>query len=228
MKISKIILVFYFICGITFILLERFETGIIVILTKSLIIPSLIVYFYFVIQDYRNTLFKLISFALVFSWIGDITLQLTMYNENFFIIGLCAFLITQLIYSIAFFSTTGKKSIIISRPYLLIPVIGYGFGLIFYLYDGLGDKTIPVIIYSLVILLMLTAVINRYGRVISISFYYVLIGAVLFVISDSLIAINRFKYPFDLARVIIMSLYILAQFLIVSGCIKQLKSRSVG
>jgi len=74
-----------------------------------------------------------------------------------------------------------------------------------------------------VILSMLTSAINRLEKVNTSSYYFVLIGAVLFVISDSAIAINKFSLHFESSGIVVMTTYIIAQYLIVSGFIKQSK-----
>jgi uncharacterized membrane protein YhhN len=49
------------------------------------------------------------------------------------------------------------------------------------------------------------------------SYSFVLIGAILFIISDSLIAINKFAYSIPLSGLWVMATYIAAQYLIVEG-----------
>jgi uncharacterized membrane protein YhhN len=72
---------------------------------------------------------------------------------------------------------------------------------------------------------MLAAALNRYGKVNGLSYILVVIGAILFVASDSMIAINRFIEKFDFARVLTMACYITAQYLIVVGSIRQDQSK---
>lgn len=159
--------------------------------------------------------------ALVFSWLGDITLQLKEKNDLFFMIGLSCFLLAQVMYLIAFFSTEGENVLFFKKVYLILPVILFGVILLYILYDGLGDMKIPVVIYAAVILTMLTSALNREKKVNKRSYILVLIGAILFVLSDSMIAINKFGYSFILSNVAIMTTYITAQYLIVIGCLKQ-------
>ena len=83
---------------------------------------------------------------------------------------------------------------------------------------------LPVIIYAAVILTMLSGAINRIEKVNRKSYYLVLAGAVLFVISDSSIAINKFSHQFESSGIVIMSTYIVAQYLIVAGYISQFRS----
>jgi uncharacterized membrane protein YhhN len=80
---------------------------------------------------------------------------------------------------------------------------------------------IPVIIYAVVILTMLAGAINRIEKVNRQSCIMVLAGAILFVISDSAIAVNKFSYQFESSEIVVMSTYVLAQFLIIKGYIRQ-------
>jgi len=159
--------------------------------------------------------------ALTFSWAGDIALEFTSVNGNIFILGLLFFLLAHIMYLIVFTTTPGKNSILSNHIYLLIPVLFFGFGLISLLYKDLGEMKIPVILYAFVILLMLTGAINRIEKVNRKSYWLILAGAILFVISDSAIAINKFSIPFKGSSVTIMTTYIIAQYLIIKGYICQ-------
>ena len=88
------------------------------------------------------------------------------------------------------------------------------------LWPKLGEMQIPVLVYSIVITLMGLAALDRYGAVSPKSFWKVLIGALLFILSDSLIAYSRFGQEIveiSLPGFWIMLTYILAQFLIITG-----------
>jgi uncharacterized membrane protein YhhN len=84
---------------------------------------------------------------------------------------------------------------------------------------NLGDLTIPVFIYALVSLQCYCLLLKAFwcGRNRQIG---ILIGAVLFVSSDSLVAFNKFYNPLVLSSFIIMITYLIAQYLIVSGILK--------
>ena len=73
---------------------------------------------------------------------------------------------------------------------------------------------IPVAFYALTISAMLWRALARLGEpnIARASAWLAAIGAVLFVISDSLIGINRFVAPFDAARYAIIVTYWLGQF----------------
>lgn len=210
----------YFVIGILYIALGDQSPFLIRLAIKALIIPVLMIIF---LINFRHNLTKLnalILSGLLFSWAGDVIIDFS------FILGLVSFLLAQIMYLSAFFLTPGKNVIFSNRFYLLIPVILFGIILIYFLYDDLADMKIPVIIYAIVILTMLAAAINRLEKVSIFSYYLVLAGAILFVISDSAIAVNKFSWHFKHSGPIIMSTYLAAQYLIVMGCIRQFRNKA--
>jgi uncharacterized membrane protein YhhN len=213
--------ILYFIAGIVFIILETLGSVWTGIAVKSLIIPLLIWLYLRFAKGQWNRFHSMIIMALVFLWMGDVLLQLTQFQESFFLVGLASFLVAQLIYMVAFFITPGRNILFFKKIYLIVPVALYGWGILSLLSDGLGDMKLPVTVYTVVILSMLLAAINRKKKVNRQSYLLVFAGAILFVLSDSMIAINRFTQPFELARIAIMSSYITAQFLIAVGCTRQ-------
>ncbi len=211
----------YFAAGIAFIALETIGAVWIGIVVKSLIIPLLIWLYLKFSMGHWNRFHSLIIIALVFSWLGDVTLQLTQFRESYFMIGVGCFLIAQLLYALAFFTTPGKNTLLFRKVYLIIPVILYGLGILWLLNDSLGDMRLPVTLYTVVIMTMLLAAINREKKVNRQSFLLVLAGAIIFVVSDSILAINKFAQPFELGRIASMTSYITAQYLIAVGCTRQ-------
>jgi uncharacterized membrane protein YhhN len=211
----------YFSIGIICIAFETIGTRWPALIAKALLMPVLFIFYCHQIKDQVNNFHRMIISALLFSWLGDITLEFQWVNDIFFMIGLSCFLIAQIIYLTAFFSTKGQNVLFFSRIYLLLPVIAYGIFMIFLLYGGLGEMKVPVIIYTVVILTMLSSSLNRENKVNRQSYILVLIGAILFVLSDSMIAIDKFRFPFALSGIAIMITYITAQYLIALGCLKQ-------
>lgn len=213
--------ILYFTTAIAFIALESIGVVWIGIGVKTLIIPMLIWLYMRFARGHWNHFHSLIITALAFSWAGDIMLQLTQFQESFFLMGLASFLVAQIIYMVAFMITPGKNILFFSKIYLFVPVVLYGWGILWLLSDGLGDMKLPVTVYTVVILSMLLAAINREKKVNRQSFLLVFAGAILFVLSDSMIAINRFSQSWELARIAIMSSYVTAQYLIALGCTRQ-------
>jgi uncharacterized membrane protein YhhN len=166
---------------------------------------------------------NLLLAGLFFSWCGDVLLLFDASNQLFFIFGLACFLITHLLYIIYFLKISSAGISLLKKwPLLTIAVMGYTLTLVIMLFPHLGDLKIPVIIYAAVICTMLLCSLRVFLKVIVPANRYFLSGAVLFVISDSILAINKFYQPFAYAAVLIMLSYCIAQYFIVTGCIKQL------
>ena len=191
-------------------------------ITKYLMMPMLMMHVIFNSLKKISDVFLLLI-ALLFCWFGDILLMYTSNNDNYFLFGLAAFLIAHLFYIFTFrkFKYADQKTNF--KTGYAIPVLIYSGGLMTYLIPHLEDMLIPVIAYAIVISIMAIAALMRMGRTTSYSFSFVLYGAILFVISDSIIAVNKFTSPITNAGLFIMVTYIMAQYLIVNGCLLHLK-----
>ncbi|NCB09313.1 MAG: lysoplasmalogenase [Bacteroidia bacterium] len=163
--------------------------------------------------------------AFLFSWFGDIFLMFSGDNFSFFILGLFSFLLAQVSYIILFLRTIhhqGNISYLKKKSFYFLFFVGYGLLVYVLLFPHLdGILKIAVLVYMLALLGMSAMALNRFGNVPLSSARYVFIGSVLFVVSDTLIAINKFVVALPYERVLIMTTYMLAQFLIVRGLLKQ-------
>jgi uncharacterized membrane protein YhhN len=192
------------------------------VIFKPLIMVTLIVYYRSSVSDIDRS--PSVLLAMFFSFAGDLLLMFESKNEIFFILGLVAFLLAHLFYIFAYRQHRSESHADqlqgVQKFRMAFPVILAGSGLVVVLYPVLGVLKIPVLIYAAVIVVMVLHALFRFGRTTASSFWMVFGGAVLFMISDSILAINKFLSPVSLAGVAIMSSYIAAQFLIVSGLIK--------
>jgi len=145
--------------------------------------------------------------GLIFSLAGDIFLMLP---SDRFISGLLSFLLAHLFY-IAAFTFEGARS---PGVLVAVPLLIYGALMLRILLPHLGSMRVPVVIYMLVILLMAWQALNRWMMTAEQGSVLTLAGALLFVVSDSLLALNRFKSRFRGAQIYIMSSYFMAQWLI--------------
>jgi len=153
----------------------------------------------------------LIILALCFSAAGDILLE-----QGFFIYGIGAFLIAQLNYATYF--VRSWQSIKRRWP-LTVMLIAYVMLMAFILTPNLGDLQIPVFAYLIVIAFMgLLAVQSQ------LPFIWAVAGVLIFITSDSLIAIDRFLHPIPMSSYFIMITYYVAQWMIVTGCLKKAQS----
>ena len=200
-------------------------------LVKPLLMPLLMAWFFFS-APVRTALERWTLAALAFSWGGDVFLLFTDRSEAWFIAGLSSFLFGHLCYIQAFrqgpflpaqtpFGGQAPERGLRPIAWAALPVLAFAGFLFWTIWPGLGEMALPVGIYSLVIASMAIAALNRYRKVSSTSFGMVLAGALIFVISDSTIAWNKFYQPFDAAGAVIMVTYLTAQLLIVAGVLAQ-------
>jgi uncharacterized membrane protein YhhN len=101
-----------------------------------------------------------------------------------------------------------------------MPFLLAGTGLLTVLYPNLASLLWPVVAYAAVLVTMVIVALFRYGRTSTASFGLVFGGAVLFMISDSLLAMNKFHAPIQQAGLLIMITYCVAQGLIAEGMLK--------
>jgi uncharacterized membrane protein YhhN len=151
--------------------------------------------------------------ALAFSWLGDVLLLF----KGYFVFGLAAFLVAHIFYILVFNLENPLKNALNSKHLWAKALIAvYSVGLLSYLLPNLpNDLKIPVVAYALTISTMLVAALNRVDFVEKSSAQWVLVGAILFVLSDSMIAISQFITRFPLSGEAIMLTYAMGQFLIV-------------
>ncbi len=190
---------------------------------KPLLMPVLAYFFYINFSKPLNTFGKAIIAALFFSWGGDVLLMFQAKHELYFVFGLVSFLIAHLFYCYAFTKTKrpNKSGEIFKNPWLVLPFLCYGLGLMYILWPHLADMRIPVLVYGLIIMAMAIFAGNRYGKVNYSSFSAIFLGALIFISSDSLIALNKFYTPVLYSALWIMLTYCLAQYLIVRGALLQ-------
>lgn len=185
------------------------------VFTKTLIIPALIMYFALSTPNRKS--YYLFIVALIFAWLGDVLL---LGGSRFFLYGLLSFLVMQLIYTFIFLKDW--KSNLYTVLFSLVILIGYGVFLCNYLWDFLFGDRVPVIVYSVAITAMAFTAINRSALIKGYS--SVVMGVLLFVFSDTVLSVDNFGPGLKYGGLMVMSTYILAQYLIVEGYAKYLRS----
>lgn len=148
----------------------------------------------------------LIVTGLFFCLGGDVLLMLP---PRYFIFGLASFLFGHLLYIAAFVTDAGFTFSWWGLPLLLFGGLIYGF-----LHPHLSRLRYPVIAYITVILLMAWQALGRWGAAPSTGTLLAAIGALAFVFSDAALALDRFRARFRHARLVVLSSYWVAQWLI--------------
>ena len=151
-----------------------------------------------------------ITVGLALSLCGDVALMFK--SRQAFLIGLVLFLLAHVVYSIVFTVPNGfHVADIIAGAVLL----GVGAAIFFYLRPGLGSMKVPVILYILIICFMVSRAISTFfGDVFTTTQAWLIsLGAVSFMISDLVLAVNRFHHPMKAHRLSLFPYY-LGQLLI--------------
>jgi uncharacterized membrane protein YhhN len=146
--------------------------------------------------------------GLLFSLAGDIFLMLP--QERFFIHGLISFLVAHLLYIAAFMFESGRAMSL----WGVIPFLIYGGLMMSVLWPHLGKMRLPVMLYMLTILMMGWTATSRWLMTEQPGSLLAMSGALLFIASDSLLALDKFKGRFRSAQLLIFSTYSIAQWLI--------------
>lgn len=197
--------------------------------TKPLLMPTLLAWFLYETKG-PSPFRTIISISLVAAFFGDTFLMFVPYNEVFFLLGLGSFLVGQVLYGWGFIKNIKTSDGQGNRTFNLLVLILFGafYGILMgILYPKLGTFAVPVLVYGLAICFMGLTAAFRQGKVNSDSFVFTLAGALIFVVSDTCIALDKFYFPNGLpyAQVIIMLTYCTAQFLLVKGAISYLNSK---
>ena len=161
-----------------------------------------------------KTPWVLLMAALGGSLAGDVFLMF----PGFFIPGLVSFLVAHLFYVALF------KSGQTWFPHrgALATTLGIGVAMYAFLWTGGLPPALraPVAAYVLVIALMAAQAIGRATVLRDAPSLWVAIGAGFFMLSDSLLATNRFMTPLSMAQVWVLATYYAAQALIVAGMVQ--------
>jgi uncharacterized membrane protein YhhN len=150
---------------------------------------------------------RLILLGLLFSLSGDVFLMLP---RDRFVPGLAAFLAAHLFYIAAFTDGAGFTF----TGWILSAVLIVGISIAIPIVPRAGRMKPPVVLYMAVILAMTWQALELWNRMRTGHARLAAAGAVLFLISDSLLAWNRFRRPFKTAEVFKLGAYFAAQWMI--------------
>jgi uncharacterized membrane protein YhhN len=197
---------------------------------KPLLMPALAVTYLWHCRQHLKKPSNGLLLALGLAWLGDILLLFAHLGTGFFIGGLSAFLLMQVAYARLFFIQSPRSNHKILRLSILaFAILDLVTILMVYLWPSLGTMLVPVLVYAIAISVMLFAAcyngLNRSSR-----HYFSgmgIGGALLFVLSDSILAIQHFRPVYDTATgdVLIMATYTAAQALIIFHLSKPVTQR---
>lgn len=219
--------IIYFIISLVVIASDYFDLHWTYLLSKPLILISIFIFFRSHTGSVNNIRFRnLLLTGFVFSLIGDVLLMFQIAGQNFLIGGLIAFLVAHLCYATGFISDMFDK-----RPWsqhwgqLAFSTLIVVYGAEFFIINrfDFGSLYFPVMIYCMAIVIMGVNAVMRDKYKNPKGYLKVVIGAVFFIISDSLLATNLFITPIPFSGPLILGTYVIAQYLIATGCLLDMK-----
>jgi alkenylglycerophosphocholine/alkenylglycerophosphoethanolamine hydrolase len=176
---------------------------------KPLPILLLIISVIFFIRSDINTT-MLIAIGLILGMIGDILLT----KDEFFLQGLISFLFGHIMYVIYFFLNINTIVFLVMLFFVVAAIYAYNF------YKRLPEKNknmaAPIGAYMVVITLMVISAVTMYINSGGLNYLFV-VGALLFFISDSILAWHLMIKPVKNDALLVMGTYYSAQFFIAAG-----------
>ena len=219
-KMKRFLLPFYLLLSLLNLYGEYSRAELLIFITKPLLLTTLALWFYQELRPISARFPRYILAGLIFSIGGDVLLMLVENgpkNENFFLLGLGSFLLAQLSYMLGFVSYPEARHGLIARTaWRAWPFGLFLAGMFGILWPGLsGPMRAPVGLYACAIVGMATAAFNLRPLVAGRAFRGLMAGILLFLLSDSLIALNKFRADMasiPYARLLIMATYLLGQY----------------
>lgn len=199
-------------------------------MTKGILMPLLLIYYALNASRHHHLPSRVLTVvALVLAWAGDIFLLRT--DESNFIIGLVLFLAMHLVYLVYFARIHGlfpiKKPLNVWLPLIVVGI--YDTILMNKLLKDADAQKLkfPLLAYMAVLTLMFVFACNARGskKAGALSPQFFIPGAALFIVSDSILGLNKFIWEEQIVGIAVILTYGYAQQLLVHGFIKHVKGR---
>lgn len=182
-----------------------------VLVFKPLAMLTLIAWAALMRQRSPDRLHTGIFVGLLFSMAGDILL---IWPQRLFLAGLCAFLCAHIAYITAFSQGVALPL----KPVVRLPFIVFAMAMWAVLHQNLGTiLKFAVAVYAIVLVSMASQSWIWHGHHKKQFSLLAVIGSILFVASDTLIAVDRFHTPLPYASAWILLTYFPAQWLITAS-----------
>ncbi|MBB5632193.1 putative membrane protein YhhN [Cryobacterium mesophilum] len=198
----------YLLVSIVYLVAQAGDNGPLAGFLKPLLMPTLLAAFLYSLPRIRSELALLGTLGILFSWAGDVTLGAP--GDLSFLVGLGFFLLAHVAYIVLFLRRLRMRRL----RWAALVYLAWWVALVAILAPHLGALLIPVAVYGLVL--------GSMGAIGLSCNRWIAIGGALFVVSDTLLGLNRFLPGFELWQIdtIIMVTYLAAQGFIAYGAIR--------
>ena len=155
----------------------------------------------------------LLGCALAFGSLGDVLLD---WSGSLFPAGLSAFLVGHFLYVGLFWKNRPKPTrLAIWEIALLIGLALFASAMSLYLLPATGDLTPAVVLYMGALLGMVASTVA-----LQLPSRWVVVGALLFLLSDTVLAVSKFRSPVPGRELLVWPTYYVGQLLIAVGYLK--------
>lgn len=232
---NKLFITLYSIVGIVQIYTSYFHGEYVWLeeMSKLLLMPVLIAWSLSQYLKLKQGVLIILALALIFAWLGDYFMCFEGLKEDYFLYGLGSFLLTHILYALIFLKLKKESKdgleiqLIYKAPVYLIVLVMTNAFVFIHLKSQMYELVLPVVVYMIAIVFMVAMAMNLSKKMGQKAFLMIVSGAICFMLSDAVIAFNKFDALIADSQFYIMFLYILAQFLISRGIILETESKSL-
>jgi uncharacterized membrane protein YhhN len=209
---DKLLLAVSLACGIAYLVTRGLEPYPGNVVVKGLSVSPLAALAFRLLRNREGVM---LGASLLFSSLGDVILAID--GGKLFVFGLGSFLIAHLLYVALFARSRPEPSTAGALQKLAVALLTlYGCAMLVWLWPDLGRLGLPIAIYLCAIIAMgVTATLAGFQT------RMVVYGAALFIFSDSLIAVGKFKTPVEYGDYLVWGTYYLGQLLIAVGFLRE-------
>lgn len=187
-------------------------------ITKALLMPTLLLIIY-THSKLASKPYKVLFLAIFLGWLGDLFLMFEGITN--FTLGFSSFFLGHIAYIYLFSKDVSNKRqthYITERPYWILPYIAI---IVFSIINLWGTTApfpgLPVYLYTFTIALMSLFTVNRKYAADRLSWGLIIVGSLLFIVSDYALSIRLFSSGFQYDKLFVIATYTAAQGLIVYG-----------
>jgi uncharacterized membrane protein YhhN len=186
------------------------------VVTQSLVMPALAATLWCASAGPRPRLVRLVTIALVFSWLGD-SAPFLAEGDTAFLVKVGFFLCAQVAYVAAFWPLR-RASVAVRRPSLVVPY-GVAFAVLVAVCAAMAGSLLPAVVLYGMCLTTMAVLATGLGRLAG-------IGGAIFMASDAMIALRAFTpwYQPPVSGFWVMFTYIVGQALLAAAVLGHVRA----
>lgn len=220
---AKYWLFLFIICAIANVAAEAMNNELIADISKPLLMALLGGFAFTKARENGAQMPKALIGALFFSWLGDVILM-----TGAFIFGLVAFLVAHIFYIALNLRQKPIFRLDLKTAIFMTPLLLFSGFMLSKVVANSPLMAIPISLYSTILCALFYTGLMAQKEKAKREGLVLMLGISLFIISDGMIALNKFITPFEGAGMAIMATYIIAQYLLVTANLQSIDTPREG